>query len=181
MKNQLVKIIENEEWLMTALRDVRGLYLPDWYIAAGAVRNTVWNSLHGRPGVENLKDIDVVYFDASDIEGKVGKEAEAFLKAKNPLPWEVVNQATAHLFNKRKQVYSSSESIAYWSETPTCVGVRMNEDDSLEICAPHGLYDLMNLIVRPIPEPYQNLTLYGHRIEQKQWEKTWPKLKILKK
>ena len=181
---KLIQIIRQQDWIMGALKDVRDLKLPDWYVAAGAIRNTIWNYLHDYPTNSRQKDIDVAYFDSSDINGEREETSEETLREKSPhLKWEVVNQARAHLFEHdqatRPPVKSSCESIAYWSETPTCVGVRLEYDNSLTICAPHGLDDLMNLVVRPIPKPYQNLSLYQERINEKNWDKFWPKLKIV--
>ena len=174
---------------MSALEDVRGLKLPDWYVGGGAIRNTVWDYLHDYPTTSNQNDVDVVYFDINDMEGKKEKTSEQFLKIKSPnLKWEVVNQARAHLFEhlpgstfRRPAVKSSCESTAYWSETATCVSVRLETDGNLTVCAPHGLDDLMNLIVRPVPKPYQDLFLYNQRMKDKKWNKFWPKLKIYNK
>jgi len=184
LEEQLCKIIKQQEWLMEALREVRKLNLPDWYIAVGAVRNTVWNYLHNYPTTINQNDVDVVYFDCLDMRGKREKIFEKSLRKNLPdLKWEVVNQARAHLFNRgpgitRPAVNSSCESISYWSETPTCVGVRLEDDDSLTICAPHGLNDLMSMIVRPAPFPYQELPLYRKRRNEKKWHNIWPMLKV---
>lgn len=170
---------------MEALTDVRNLKLPDWYIAAGAIRNTIWNHFHHYPTTLHQKDIDVAYFDISDMVGKQEKISERILRTKSPsLKWEVVNQARAHLFKqalsvKRQPATSSSESIAYWSETATCVGVRLEKDNSFTICAPHGLDDLMNLVVRPVPKPYQDLSLYRQRVQGKKWDHIWPRLRII--
>ena len=176
------KIILGQDWLLDSLRCVRSLGLPDWYIAAGAVRNTVWDVLHGYR--TQLNDVDVVYFDCLDMGGLREKDSEARLRRLNSsVDWEVVNQARGHLFQQgyekaRPPVSSSCESIAYWSETPTCVGVRLEKDDSLTVCAPHGLSDLMELRVRPIPLPYRDLSLYKRRIKEKKWKEKWPKLQI---
>ena len=177
------EIILGQEGLMSALSSVRSLNLPNWYIAAGAIRNTVWDALHDF-NTTQLNDIDVVYFDSLDMDGLREKDSEARLRTINPsFNWEVVNQARSHLFQEgyeksRPPVNSSCESIAYWSETPTCVGVRLEKNNSLTICAPYGLSDLMELKVRPIPEPYRDLNLYKSRIDAKRWEEKWPRLKI---
>lgn len=169
---------------MGALKNVRNLNLPDSYIAAGAIRNTVWNYIHNYPTISHQKDIDVAYFDTSDMEGKKEKLSEEILKRKLPnFEWDVVNQARAHLFGlennvEHPQVKSSCESIAYWSEIPTCVGVRLEDDDTFKVCAPHGLDGLMSLIVEPVPKPYQELSLYKKRVASKNWAQIWPKLKI---
>jgi uncharacterized protein len=184
-EEKLIEIVKKEDWLICAFRNVRDLRLPDSYIAAGAIRNTIWNHFHNFPSTFCLKDIDVVYFDSLDMDGDREIVAENLLYSANPhLKWEVVNQARAHLFMhgpnvKRPKVESSSESISYWSETPTCVGVRLEEDESFTVCAPHGLNDLMNLIVRPVPAPFQELPLYTQRIIEKNWGYFWPKLKIV--
>ena len=46
---KLISIVRTQDWLMGVLKEVRSLELPDWYIAAGAIRNTVWNNLHNYP------------------------------------------------------------------------------------------------------------------------------------
>ena len=180
----LISIIKKQSWLMKALKDVRKLKLPDWYIAAGAIRNTVWNYFHGYPTTSNHNDVDVVYFDAKDMKGTKEKIFEQKLRKVNPhLNWEIINQARTHLFEcqlgkLRPAVKSSCESIAYWSETPTCIGIRLEDDNSLTICSPHGLYDLLHLIVHPIPLPNRNISLYKKRVSGKNWSTIWPKLKI---
>ena len=44
---KLKKIIRKDFFIMDILKTVRTLNLPDWYIAAGVIRNTVWDVLHG--------------------------------------------------------------------------------------------------------------------------------------
>ncbi len=184
-EEDLIKIIREQDWLMELLQATRELDLPDWYIAAGAIRNTVWNVRHGFPAQNNQQDVDVVYFDSTDINGEKTESYQEALKSRvQNVRWEVVNQASAHLMDcvkefDRQPAKSSCEAMAYWSETPTGVGVRLERDDSFTIAAPHGLDDLMNLIVRPVPKPYQFLPLYEARVREKRWQIIWPKLTIL--
>ena len=58
---------------MEQLRAVRRLALPDWCIAAGFVRNRVWDHLHGIVPSRAPADIDVLYYEAGDLS----KESEA--------------------------------------------------------------------------------------------------------
>lgn len=166
---------------MRLLKIVREIGLPDSFIGAGAVRNLVWDSLHSYTKRTPLNDVDVIYFDSSDLSSE--KDLEIWKKFREIEPninWNVFNQARAHIKDpKRDAALSTEEGVAYWSETPTCIGVRLNSDDSFSICAPYGIQDLMNLIVRPIPEPRQNLELYNERVTQKNWGNIWPKLNIL--
>lgn len=179
-EEKLISIVKQQRWLMNALEAVRHLDLPDWYIAAGAIRNTVWNVLHGYNGNSHIKDVDVAYFDPSDLKLDREKRSEQELNIALPsLVFEVINQARAYQFDVgRPKATSSCDSISYWSETPTCVGVRLEKDNTLTICAPHGLTDLLELNVRPIPEPKRDMQLYADKIKEKQWDKTWSKLRI---
>lgn len=183
-ERQLIEIVQSQDWLMDLLRATRELNLPDWYIAAGTIRNTVWNVRHGYPSELHQNDVDVVYFDPDDLKGASAEGYEQKLRAVFPnREWEVVNQAGAHLMECTRQrgrpaAASSSEAIAYWTETPTCVGVRLEQDDSFTLCAPHGLDDLFHLTVQPPPEPYRDLGLYLKRMEDKKWGSIWPRLQI---
>ncbi len=40
------------------------LNLPDWWLAGGAVRNTVWRSLFGNECQLVINDFDIAFFDA---------------------------------------------------------------------------------------------------------------------
>ena len=184
-EEDLIQIVREQDWLMELLQATRELDLPDWYIAAGAIRNTVWNHLHGFPTQNNQQDVDVAYFDCSDLCEEKAESYQEALRSRVPAArWEVVNQAGAHQMEcvkkfVRRPAKSSCEAIAYWSETATCVGVRLEKDNSFTVAAPHGLDDLMSLIVRAVPKPYQSLQLYEQRVREKNWQTIWPKLTIL--
>jgi hypothetical protein len=40
--------------------------LPDWWLVAGAVAQTVWNDAFGLAPNHGIQDIDLVYFDGAD-------------------------------------------------------------------------------------------------------------------
>ena len=63
--------------------------------------------------------------------------------------WQVRNQARMHVWKGLPQHTSSSDSMLYWLETVTAVGVRMEADDSLSVIAPLGTDDLLNLRCQP--------------------------------
>ena len=69
----IADIIAQDPVGMKQLRAVRTLALPDWCIAAGFVRNRVWDHLHGIAPPRPPADIDVLYYDATDLS----KEREA--------------------------------------------------------------------------------------------------------
>ncbi len=83
-----------------------------------------------------------------------------------------------HQFGKPK-AKSTEAGIATWIETATAVGVRI-EDNKLKVCAPHGLYDLMHMIIRPIKLEGRKGD-FESNIKRKEWKKKWPKIKIKKR
>ena len=67
MANRVLSALIAAEGRMAMLRAVASLRLPDAWVAAGAVRNAVWDSLHEYRTSTPLSDIDVVWFDPDDL------------------------------------------------------------------------------------------------------------------
>lgn len=67
LEEQLVHIILSKSWFMEALLTVRELKLSSWCIGAGVIRNIVWDHVHHFQQPTDLWDVDVAYFDPSDI------------------------------------------------------------------------------------------------------------------
>ena len=94
--------------------------------------------------------------------------------------WSVTNQARMHLFHNTKPYQSSKKALGDWVETATCVGVKIDDKNKLILTAPHGIDDLVNLILRPTTYTEKNLKEFKKRIEEKEWLIKWPKLKVAK-
>lgn len=187
----IIKIIQDDIWMMNILKTVKKLNLPDWWIGAGFVRSKVWDSLHNykvRTPMSSASDIDVIYFDKDDFsENEIKFETtqkeehyEKLLKMCLPsLNWSVTNQARMHLFHGEKPYKSSEDALGQWVETATCIGVRLDQDDNLILTAPRGIGDLVNLILRPTSDANNSIDLFYERVNKKQWLKKWPKLTII--
>ena len=167
---------------MKVLKAVRIVKLPDGWIAAGFVRNLVWDRLHDYPQCTPLNDVDVIYYNVKDTSELAEKEYESRLRTLIPdVPWSVKNQARMHIKNGDLQYKSISESLCHWCETPTSIGVRLNNDDSLELIAPLGIDDLVSGICRATPFTLQKpgkIDDYRQRVKDKKWQALWPNLKI---
>lgn len=134
-----------------ALRIVAALDLPDCWIAAGFVRNLVWDHLHGISPPTPLNDIDVIYFAPGGTSPRAETEIEARLTGLFPhAAWQVKNQARMHLRNDHAQYASSSDAMAHFPETATAIGARLGSGGT-QIAAPLGIADLLGLVVRPTP------------------------------
>ncbi len=172
-------MVKDDKWMMDVLHEASKLNLPDWMIGAGFLRNKVWDKLHGiNRGVADTNDIDLVYYSPEGV-----RENDTLLSEKMNgilgLRWEIVNQSYTHKWHDRDVSYKNTEeALSEWVETPTCVAVTLNNGEP-KIIAPHGIDDLVNLLVRPAPSHRKNLDLFYNRIESKNWLKKWPKLRVV--
>ncbi|MCR8644363.1 nucleotidyltransferase family protein [Paenibacillus sp. N1-5-1-14] len=177
-KDQLLDMIYSNEEMMKELELLRSLQLPDWYVAAGYIRNYVWDKLHGYEARTPLNDIDVVYYDLSAIDEVYECKIEQQLQdATGKSIWSVKNQARMHMINRNDPYTSSEDALYYWVETVTAVGVRLEEDDSITVVCPFGLEDIFEFRVSRNPL-FQDEAYYRARVSKKNWQELWPKLKI---
>ncbi len=174
IKNQLIEEI---------LEKSSKFDLPNWYLVAGCIANTVWNYLHGFDITNGIKDYDLVYFDdntsykAEDEFIKKGRKVFKELLA----DIEIRNQARVHLWHEKhfgRKIHpylSTEEGINTYPTTATTIGIR-REKDKFIVYAPYGLNDLFGMIVRPNKIEITE-EIYLNKI--KRWSKIWPKLKIV--
>lgn len=178
---QLQILIARDPQRLRILQQVRGLDLPDCWVAADFVRSAVWDYLHQRTPSPLPEDIDVIWFDRSQISPARDAELETMLRQQDEsLQWSVKNQARMHLRNGDAPYASATEAMRHWPETATAVAVRLDEQDEVEVAAPLGLEDLFELIVRPAGRfKADKQPIYQQRLRGKNWLTTWPKLKVL--
>ena len=182
---QLVAIARATPWFMDALVAVRGLGLDSWCIGAGAVRNLVWDALHGYETPSALSDIDVAYFDASDYgAARDGALQEQLVRLLPGVPWEVTNQAGVHLWFEAHfghhvaPLTSLHEAVASWPEYATSVGLWLDSTGELQVIAPHGLRDLFSITVRRNPTRV-SLETYRQRSLEKRYLQRWPRVTLV--
>lgn len=180
---RLAELLSGEPWIMRALTAVAASGLPDAWIGAGAIRDVIWGTLYGRFSPASVRDIDVVYFDEADLSSERDVTAQETLSRLADLPWEATNQAAVHTWYHEYFGGSPVESfscvhdaVATWPETATCVAVRLGQD-GLEVCAPHGLADLLGGVwrvnpVRVTPE------VSRERLKRQRVRARWPGVTI---
>lgn len=179
LAGKLVGIVASSAELVAALRAVRSLGLQSWCIGAGAVRSMVWDTLHGFNQRSAVDDMDVVYFDA-DARPDQDAELESRLRSAMPdIHWEVTNQAGVHRWFAAEfgqvvpPLKSMEEGVGTWPEFATCVGVYLDEQDTIGVVSPHGLDDLFGLRVRHNPARASGAT-YRQRLQSKRFGERWP-------
>lgn len=159
------------------------LALPDGWLVAGCLFQTVWNLKSGLPASARIKDYDLFYFDAGDLseagERRVQARVEAQL-ADLPIKVEATNQARVHLWYERHfghpypELRSACDGIDRFLVPSTCVGVRPGQD-GWDVYAPNGLAILYDGILAPNP-----LTNHAALFEAKarSYRERWPWLTI---
>ena len=160
------------------------LELPDWYLGASAVSQTVWNQLHGFAPTEGIKDYDIVYFDDADLSVDAERAAGdrvVELFADLDVKLDVKNEARVHLWYAERyghtiEPYVSSErAISTWPTTASSVGVRY-DNDQFVVCAPFGLHDIFAMVARP-DKAIVSQSVYEDKVGR--WSARWPQLTVL--
>ncbi|MDV7144218.1 nucleotidyltransferase family protein [Tropicimonas sp. TH_r6] len=170
--------------LMQVLRAVRDLDLPDWWIVSGAIYNTAWNQLTGRPDMYGVKDIDLFYFDPDtsyEAEDRVIHRVAQAVPGDPPV--ETRNQARVHLWYERHfghaypALGNSAEGIDRFACKTHAVGLRLEADDRLTLYAPYGLDDIFAFRLVP------NLALPNrktHEAKAARQRALWPELDFVR-
>ncbi len=140
----------------------RLLDLPDSWLVAGCLFQTVWNIQAGRSPNAGIKDYDIFYFDPGDLsyaaEADVQARVESLLGNLGVVV-EVANQARVHLWYPEHfgQPYTAltsvEEGISRFLIRETCVAIRPDEH-----FAPYGLEGVYAGTLTPNPlVPYPEL------------------------
>ncbi len=164
---------------------VGSLHLPDWAVAAGVIRNVVWDHLHEYTQRTPVADVDVPYFDRTDLAPEGEEVAELELSRLVPeVHWDIKNQAAVHLWYPRRfglrvpPFTSLEDAIAHNPETCVCVGARLHQGEGLDVIAPLGLEDLFDMVLRLNPRR-ATPDLFRKRLEEKRITIRWPLVRVV--
>ncbi|MDN3617329.1 nucleotidyltransferase family protein [Vibrio gallaecicus] len=175
--NKIVELIKQESTRVKTLDCVAQLGLPQCFIAAGFVRNLVWDSLHNFEKPTPLNDVDVIYFDPDELHSESYLLYEAQLNSWMPeLNWQVRNQAVMHVRNGDDPYTSSLDAMSYWPEKETAVAIRKVGPNQYECISSFGFESLFNYCVTHNPQ--RSLETFEQRVSQKGWLVRWPSLRI---
>ena len=160
------------------------LAVPDWWLTAGALFQTVWNVQDGRLPTAGIRDYDLFYFDDNDLSWKaedlvIARAARLFGDLEVAV--EVRNEARVHLwyeehFGVPAQPFSSTkDAIDHFASTTCCYAVTRELDGELTVYAPHGYDDLFAQRVRPNPRLAPQEV---YETKAARWLLEWPRLTI---
>jgi hypothetical protein len=176
--------LEQNKWLREILERFEEIALPDSWLVAGSIAQTIWNLGCGRSAELGLKDVDLIYFDDQDLSFDAEASHERRLRdlfRRLPIKLDVKNEARVHLWYEERFGYaikpylSSADAIASFPTTATAVGVRRKRG-KLECSAPFGLDDLFGLVVRPNKRQITR-PIYEAKVDR--WRAIWPRLHLV--
>ena len=155
------------------------LALPDSWLVAGCLFQTVWNLQAARAPETDIKDYDLFYFDPEDMseagECRVQARIAELLSDLN-ITVEASNQARVHLWYEAyfgqpyEKLRSAREGIDRFLVSATCVGVRPGE-----VYAPHGLALLYEGVLSMNPlSPHR--VLFDRKVSS--YLARWPALQV---
>ena len=176
--DEIVELIKQDPIRAKALDCVSKLDLPECYVAAGFVRNLVWDYLHDFEVSTPLNDVDVIYFDPNESDPNSYLKYEATLKLALPeLNWQVRNQATMHVRNGDLPYASSLDAMSYWPEQETAVGIRQIAPSQYECIAAFGFETLFGFSITHNLKRSQET--FKSRVNSKGWLVRWPSLRVV--
>lgn len=182
---RLIQIVRADPGLMHVLGVVRALDLPDWRIFSGAVYQSVWNAVTGRPAGYGIRDYDLGYFDPDtswDAEDVVIKRVAAAFEEPFRSKVEVRNQARvplwfpAHFGEPYDPIASTDEALERFVAPTFAIGIRLEADDTISVAAPLGLSDIFGLVLRPNPK--RKLAKDWPRVVERAVAR-WPELTVI--
>jgi hypothetical protein len=156
----------------------------DWWLTAGVLFQTVWNSLTGRPPGTGIRDADLFYFDedtsweAEDVAIRAGADLFGDL----PVPVEIRNEARVHLWyaehfgTPAPPFRDCADAIDHFAAVCCCYGVTVDPGGDVRVYAPHGYDDLFSLVVRPNPRLAPR---HVYETKTARWQAQWPELTVL--
>jgi len=168
---------------VAVLQRAAQLGLPDCWLVAGALFQTVWNVLDGREPTRAIRDYDLFYFDDGDLsweaEDRVIAKA-AVLFADLEVTVEVRNEARVHVWYEQhfgvpaRPFISTKDAVDHFASTTCCFALRYTDGEP-EVYAPHGYADLFAQRVRP------NTVLAPRSVYESKaarWLAEWPGLVV---
>ncbi len=154
------------------------LCLPDGWLVAGCLFQTVWNRVSDQEPAAGIKDYDIFYFDPADLseeaERAVQQRAENLFSDLN-ITVELCNQARvhqwyeAHFGHPYPQLLGSKEGIDRFLIPCSCVGINANE-----VYAPNG-FDLLYEGVLSMNPLTPHRALYEQKAAS--YQQRWPWLR----
>lgn len=159
------------------------LGLPDAWLAAGCLFQSVWNQRCGRPPEAGIRDYDLFYFDATDLSAEAERQVDERVQrhfSHLPVTIETKNQARVHIWyadyfgGSYAALQRAQDGIDRFLVDCTCVGLQPGPQ-GLTLHAPFDLAALYEGALRPNPR-FHRPSLYAAKAAD--YRARWPWLTV---
>ncbi len=181
----LIPIIHRNKYICEAIELTKKYKRQSLYVSSGAIAQTVWNAIFNNQPEYGIDDIDIVYFNNTDLtennEIETYKEIRKYL-SDVPIKVDVKNQARVHCWYEEKFGYAISpvlsieDSIGRFPTTSTAIGIHYETKNEYNIIIPFGTDDLFSGIIRANKK---QITKEIYEEKAQKWKKKWPGLRII--
>jgi hypothetical protein len=186
-EREFLALVEADPDIAGMLTAMSSFGAPDLWLVSGALFQTVWNALEGRPRRHGINDYDLFYFDDDTSEEAedlwIKRAAKHFAFA--PCAVQLRNQARVHLWYREKfripeypQLRSSCDGVRQFLVQASVVAVRPKPDKTLDLFAPLGVDDIFDRILRPNPL-WRGRPRREYLAKVERYMRDWPSLKIV--
>jgi uncharacterized protein len=183
-RSRFLDLVRSNPVNAAILERAPALGVPDWWLTAGAVFQTVWNVLDGRAPGAGIADYDLFYYDASDLsyeaeDAVIRRAAELF--GDLGVTVEVRNEARVHLWYEARfgvpgvRFTCSTDAVDHFASTTCCFAVSRTAEGDVVDYAPHGYADLFAKRVRPNPRLAPREV---YEAKARRWQREWPGLVV---
>lgn len=171
--------------LLELLYGLQEMGLPPYYVAGGAIFQTVWNVGLGRRPDEGIGDYDIVYWD-EDTSYEAEDAIITKVSAAYPdITLDIKNSNRVKLWAPQRFgtpvsqcTYTNlEEPFSRYPFTCNCIGVRL--EDEPVVCAPYGLNDIFSMLIRYNIVRGAKSQQWFIEHKAKKWKRKWPEATIL--
>jgi uncharacterized protein len=86
-----------------------------------------------------------------------------------------------HVANNIPPYCSAVDAISKFPETATALGGRLDDRGNVQLTAPHGIEDVVNMEVKPTPyflESKDRMLIFEKRLHDKNWQAIWKRIVV---
>ncbi len=181
-----LKLLQADPLVCAAAEAMRRCQLPQAHLVSGLLFQSIWNKLTDRRPGYGIRDIDLLYFDTSDLSYEAEDRA---IRAAAPLfaalqaPVEIRNQARVHLWFEQRfgrtcpPIRSIADSLSRFVARTQAMALSVSPDGAWSLKHPFGLEDVLALRYTPNPQ-WDNRTSYAQKAAR--IAAVWPEVTIVR-
>ena len=100
---------------------------------------------------ERQSDIDVIYYDRTNIEKRKRNMKKRLRSCYRQFLGQLKTRHECMVPIIVPPYSSAVDAIGKFPETATALGVKLDDKNNLQLTAPHGINDFVNMVVKPTP------------------------------